>query len=714
MTDQEKTKILSQARADVETDISQAAMSQPSHQEFQQNDYASIKDDDPQERTVFAPLYDQNNAEKSYSEETTLATESEPIVLDSSGNADESTLIERTVVAQINLNDSVRTVITNPSSDEATQQQSFVLDRVELVQNNNPSSSSQFTVDSLIKDRFQLIECLGAGGMGMVFKAKDIRKVETKARNPYVAIKVLNPDLVKNDVLVAALQRECDKAQSLSHPNIITVYDFDRDGDHVFMSMEYLVGQPLTQIIKNAAQTGGMKLDRAWPIIQKMGEALAYAHKMQIVHSDFKPANVFITENGDVKVLDFGIAAKLDHADENDKTLFDPRGEGAYTLPYASLEMLNGAKADKRDDIYAFGLVVYELLTGKHPYHRNSAAKVFFEQQRKNGVIPVLPILGLNRKQWRLLKSAIELLEMQRPKDLEEWLRDFAPKNEYKALKMIAGLSLISILMAVLFFYYNESALKNKQFPSAITESMLTVHQGDSVVLNGSASKSANGEPLRYDWHMLLRPAGSVSDIQDYSNQSAKFIPDVTGVYTAELTVTDTNNSTASKKVDINVLASPAVSKSSLIDSEQLQPGLSSASTSILHQASSNDGTLYAAAGKAQYSIGEALTLTIRLTKSGYLRVAYISANGQVSDLFPNQYQSGKVKSNTDYHIPPSPNSFKLEVTGPIGVDKVVAVFSETQLPKVKDMVNNKAELSSEFNSLTISSVLISYEVVKK
>ncbi|MDD2759211.1 MAG: serine/threonine-protein kinase, partial [Methylomonas sp.] len=151
-------------------------------------------------------------------------------------------------------------------------------------------------VGELLKGRFQIVEILGEGGMGVVFKAVDSRKLEARSKNPYVAIKVLNPALASNPTLIAGLQRECEKAQELSHPNIITVYDFDRDGDKVFMSMEYLVGRPLTGIIRQAGDAGGIQLEKAWPIIRQMGQALAYAHKKNIVHSDFKPANVFVTE----------------------------------------------------------------------------------------------------------------------------------------------------------------------------------------------------------------------------------------------------------------------------------------------------------------------------------------------------------------------------------------------------------------------------------
>ena len=140
----------------------------------------------------------------------------------------------------------------------------------------------------------------------------------------------------------------------------------------------------------------------------------------------------------------------------------------------------------------------------------------------------------------------------------------------------------------------------------------------------------------------------------------------------------------------------------------------STISSQLLQQASSPDGILYVAAGKSQYRIGEDLTLSIRLAKSGYLRVAYLGANGEISDLLPNQYQTGKVKADVEYRIPPRANTFKLQVTGPVGVDKIIAVFSVAPLPKVDTMVNADGTLVNEMISPEISTVLIGYDVLKK
>ena len=190
-----------------------------------------------------------------------------------------------------------------------------------------------------LKDRFVLLEKLGQGGMGVVFKAKDLLKVEAQDKHPYVAIKVLTDAFKKYSGSFIALQREASKAQRLAHPNIATVYDFDRDGNTVFMTMEFLQGKPLNQLIKELAKKP-LKLEQALHIIEELCSGLAYAHEKLLIHSDFKPGNCFLLNDGSVKLLDFGIARASTQTDEErENTMFDPAKLSAVTPAYATPEM---------------------------------------------------------------------------------------------------------------------------------------------------------------------------------------------------------------------------------------------------------------------------------------------------------------------------------------------------------------------------------------
>ncbi len=228
---------------------------------------------------------------------------------------------------------------------------------------------------SVIRDRFVLVDELGRGGMGVVYKAYDRSRGDVKDR--YVAIKVLSDEFKRHPLAMRALQREARKAQRLAHPNVVAVHDFDRDGGNVYMVMELLTGRPLDQVLRDDGQ-GGIPLGPAMQIIKCLGAALSHAHEHDIVHCDFKPGNAFLGRDGKVKVLDFGIArAAPSLLEKGDATLFDAGQLGAISPAYASLEMLQRETPDVRDDVYAFSCVAYELLTGVHPYQRIDAVKAF-------------------------------------------------------------------------------------------------------------------------------------------------------------------------------------------------------------------------------------------------------------------------------------------------------------------------------------------------
>lgn len=272
---------------------------------------------------------------------------------------------------------------------------------------------------SVIKDRFEIENLLGEGGMGMVYRALDRRKREAHDRDPYVAIKILGDEFKKHPQAFIALQRETRKSQDLAHPNIITVYDFDRDRDFVYMTMEELNGITLDRYIYQHPE--GVPLKAAKSIIADIAHALAYAHSKNIVHSDLKPSNIFLNEDGSVKILDFGIARAVAGASssDSDKTLFDAGSLGGLTPTYASYEMFIGEQPHPSDDIYALGLIGYELLTGKHPYERTPAHKALEKNSR------AAKIRGLKNHQWRAISGAIELQREQRINDVTTFLKKF-------------------------------------------------------------------------------------------------------------------------------------------------------------------------------------------------------------------------------------------------------------------------------------------------
>jgi serine/threonine protein kinase len=287
---------------------------------------------------------------------------------------------------------------------------------------------------SIVRGRFILVEELGRGGMGQVFKARDLRREEAQDRNPFVALKILNSEFSAHPDSFIALQREARRASMLAHPNVVTVYDFDRDGMRIYMTMEYLEGQALDRYLTSECPDGCV-LPVAWPMIRAVGAALAYGHQKRIIHSDLKPGNIFVCKDGTVKVLDFGISRLMRPAGgTSDETVFDAgKRIGGLTPAYASLEMWTGEPPDPRDDIYAFACVIYELLSGRHPFGRASA-KQAFESQRKPP-----RIASLKRGQWDALKKGLALRRDQRIASVGELLAAFEPPTRMRKYALPVG-----------------------------------------------------------------------------------------------------------------------------------------------------------------------------------------------------------------------------------------------------------------------------------
>jgi len=312
--------------------------------------------------------------------------------------------------------------------------------------------SGGYDVGSVIKQRFKLEKVLGIGGMGKVYKALDLLKAEAKDKKPYVAVKLLNEDFKDHPEAFISLQRESSRQQKLAHPNITTIYDFDRvggPGTPVYITMELMDGMELKDYIKKVVRPKcGLSFEEAFPIIEQLGAGLIYAHDRRLVHSDFKPGNAFMCDDGTVKILDFGIARAVKNpvTGEAEKTLFDPGKLGALTPAYASLEMLEGEEPDTRDDTYALGCTAYELFTTKHPFNKLPANKAM-----ENDLIPPY-IKKLNKKQNRALRRAVAFKREDRSPNVAHFLEEIEGKATWHknpfviaaAVLLVIGLMLIA------------------------------------------------------------------------------------------------------------------------------------------------------------------------------------------------------------------------------------------------------------------------------
>jgi serine/threonine protein kinase len=269
-------------------------------------------------------------------------------------------------------------------------------------------------VGDVLRGRYRVQGLLGRGGMGTVFAAADQYRLDRSGGDQRIAIKVLHTEVIKRPRLFAELRREFQHLQSLSHPNIVRVHEFDRDGDLAFFTMEYLSGALLSRVL-SITDSGALYRPYALAIVRDAGAAIAHAHARGVVHGDLNPANIFITDDGEVRVLDFGASHQLHHGPWISE--FDDHRPIAVATPsYASCQVLEGEVADARDDVYALACVAYALLSGKHPFNDDTALVA-----RTSRAIPKRPN-GLAGRQWNALREGLRFDRERRPSDIQSWL----------------------------------------------------------------------------------------------------------------------------------------------------------------------------------------------------------------------------------------------------------------------------------------------------
>lgn len=210
---------------------------------------------------------------------------------------------------------------------------------------------------SSVVGNYKIIDKIGEGGMGAVFKGVDLM-LERE-----VAIKMLRPELARQPNVVERFRTEAVTLAKLNHPNVATLHSFFRQGEDFFMVMEFVRGKTLDEVIRTQ---GAMQCDRAIELFCMALEGIDHAHKMGIVHRDIKPANMMLTETGSIKVMDFGIARVLG-TDRLTKA-----GHLIGTVEYMSPEQVRGEETDARSDIYSLGILLYEMLTGRVPFNSTS------------------------------------------------------------------------------------------------------------------------------------------------------------------------------------------------------------------------------------------------------------------------------------------------------------------------------------------------------
>lgn len=228
-------------------------------------------------------------------------------------------------------------------------------------------------VGKVLGDRYEIIEKIGGGGMALVYKAK------CRLLNRFVAIKVLRPEFTEDDEFVKKFKREAQSSASLSHPNIVGIYDVGTENNNYYIVMEYIKGQTLKELIKSKGTLG---VEYATNIAIQICYALDHAHKNHIVHRDIKSHNILIREDNSVKVTDFGIARAVS------SSTITNTGNVIGSVHYFSPEQARGGYTDEKSDIYSLGVVMYEMLSGRLPFEGESPIAVALKHIQEEPVPP--------------------------------------------------------------------------------------------------------------------------------------------------------------------------------------------------------------------------------------------------------------------------------------------------------------------------------------
>jgi serine/threonine protein kinase len=265
----------------------------------------------------------------------------------------------------------------------------------------------------VLRRRYRIEAVVGQSGMGTVFQVLDEFRLEAPG-SQRLAVKVLHPAVAKRAELLADLRREFQTLQLLSHPNIIRVFDFDRDGPLVFFTMELLTGAPLSRILQ-ARRLIPLERPQALGVLRDVGTAVSYAHRRGTMHGDLNLQNVFVTGSGEVRVMGFGASYKTRQISQT--------SDLEMTLPFskstfASCQVLEGERADARDDMFSLGCLAYLLLSGVQPFPKRTAIEA------REAKLRLRRPANVSRRQWQALRSALRWEREDRPADVLQWLSD--------------------------------------------------------------------------------------------------------------------------------------------------------------------------------------------------------------------------------------------------------------------------------------------------
>jgi eukaryotic-like serine/threonine-protein kinase len=353
---------------------------------------------------------------------------------------------------------------------------------------------------------YQILSLLGTGGMGVVYKARDTRLKRS------VAIKVLPGNQVSDPERKRRFIQEARAASALNHPNIITIYDVGSEGGIDFVVMEYVAGKTLDQLIPRK----GLRVNETIKLAIQMADALAKAHSAGIIHRDLKPSNVMVTDDGLVKVLDFGLAKLTEVSESGEggtRTLPSQTEEGTIigTLSYMSPEQAEGKKVDARSDIFSFGSVLYEMVTGQRAFTGESSLATLTailreEPKPASQIVHDIPrdleksisrCLRKDReRRWQTMADVkIALQELKEESDSGTQVQAPSTQRVRSRGRVWTAVAAVTLAVAGVALWINRSTTKMPEAPLTVVP--LTTYPGQER----QPSFSPDGNQVAFSWN---------------------------------------------------------------------------------------------------------------------------------------------------------------------------------------------------------------------
>jgi formylglycine-generating enzyme required for sulfatase activity len=313
------------------------------------------------------------------------------------------------------------------------------------------NAAASIDVGSVLAARYQLIELIDEGGMSRVYKGVDLkaRTADAGVEPVPIAVKVLTQPFIGTADRFAALSAQVGRWRRLVHPNIVRVFDCERDGAVVFITMEYLAGETVYSKLHRTRADGSLApLDgqESRRIIASVARALDYAHQRGVVHGDIKPGNVIVTERLEVKVIDFGMARWLARPNASYQGV-QYTAASAATPRYASPQLLAGEEPKRSDDVFGLACFAYEILTGVHPFEVAAGARTF--------ELPPPQRPTLTAGEYQALVRALQMERGHRTATIREFTREFAgpPRRSLAALWPLWGGGAALAVLAGWYFW---------------------------------------------------------------------------------------------------------------------------------------------------------------------------------------------------------------------------------------------------------------------